>query len=120
MNATEPMVVHYVTDMDKALPFYRDVLGLKVEFESTGWSTLRCGGCIVALHILSPGMIEGAVAHAGLNLHVDDLDAAVKEVAAGGGEVKNIREAGGGIPVRIAVIADPVGNVFELRQYVGD
>ncbi|MCE2438745.1 MAG: VOC family protein [Candidatus Latescibacteria bacterium] len=120
MNATEPMVVHYVKDMDRALPFYRDVLGLKAEFESTGWSTLRCGGCIVALHILSAGMIEGAVAHAGLNLHVDDLDAAMEEVTGGGGEVRNVREAGGGIPVRIAVISDTEGNVFELRQFVGD
>ena len=35
-------------------------------------------------------------------------------------KARNVREAGGGIPVRIAVIADPAGNVFELRQYVGD
>jgi predicted enzyme related to lactoylglutathione lyase len=114
------MVIHYVKDMDRALPFYRDVIGLKVAFESPGWSTFQCGGCIVALHILSAGMSEGAVAHAGLNLHVDDLDAAVAEVVAGGGEVGDVREAGGGIPVRIAVISDTEGNVFELRQYVGD
>jgi predicted enzyme related to lactoylglutathione lyase len=114
------MVIHYVKDMDRALPFYRDVIGLKVAFESPGWSTFQCGGCIVALHILSAGMSEGAVAHAGLNLHVDDLDAAVAEVVAGGGEVGDVREAGGGIPVRIAVISDTEGNVFELRQFVGD
>lgn len=120
MDATQPMVVHYVKDMARALPFYRDVIGLEVEFESSGWTTFRCGECIVALHILSPGMTEGAVAHAGLNFHVDDLDAAAKEVTAGGGEVRNIREAGGGIPVRIAVISDTEGNVFELRQYVGE
>ena len=120
MNATEPMVIHYVKDMDRALPFYRDVIGLDVVFESPGWSTFQCGGCTVALHILSAGMSEGAVAHAGLNLHVDDLAAAVEEVVAGGGEVRNVREAGGGIPVRIGVISDTEGNVFELRQYVGD
>ncbi len=120
MNATEPMVIHYVKEMDRALRFYRDVIGLAVVDESPYWSTLRCGGCIVALHILSPGMTEGAAPHAGLNLHTDDLDAAVEEVAAGGGEIRFLREAGGGIPVRIAAITDTEGNALELRQYVGD
>ena len=101
MNARDPMFIHYVEDMDRALWFYRDVIGLEVVDASPGWSTLRCGGCTVALHILGPGMNEAAVDHAGLNLCADDLDGAVAEVIAGGGHVKEVREAGGGVPVRM-------------------
>ena len=119
MNARDPMIIHYVEDMDRALRFYRDVICLEVIEASPGWSTLRCGGCTVALHILGPGMNESAVEHAGLNLRVDDLDAAVAEIIAGGGHVKEVREAGGGVPVRIAELSDPEGNGFELRQTVG-
>ena len=119
MNAREPMIIHYVEQMDRAVRFYHDVIGLEVVDTSPGWSTLRCDGCIVALHILGPGMNESATAHAGLNLRVDDLDAAVAEVVAGGGHVKRIQEAGGGIPVRLAELTDSEGNGFELRQAVG-
>jgi predicted enzyme related to lactoylglutathione lyase len=113
------MIIHYVNEMDRALRFYRDVIGLEVVEASPGWSTLRCDGCIVALHILAPGMNEAVAAHAGLNLRVDDLEAAVAEVVAGGGHVKRVQEAGGGVPVRIAELSDPEGNGFELRQPVG-
>ena len=64
-------------------------------------------------------MSEAAVDHAGLDLRVDDLDSAVAEAIAGGGHVKEVREAGGGVPVRIAELSDPEGNGFELHQTVG-
>jgi len=31
-------VIKFVADMDKAVKFYRDVLGLTLKFESPGWS----------------------------------------------------------------------------------
>ena len=31
-------VIKFVADMDKAVKFHRDVLGLQVKFESPGWS----------------------------------------------------------------------------------
>jgi hypothetical protein len=31
-------VIKFVADMDKAVKFHRDVLGLKLKFESPGWS----------------------------------------------------------------------------------
>ena len=119
MNARDPMIIHYVEKMDRAVQFYRDVIGLELVDTSPGWSTLRCNGCIVALHILGPGMNEAAAAHAGLNLRVDDLDAAVAAVVTGGGRVMRVQEAGGGVPVRLAELRDPEGNGFELRQAVG-
>ena len=37
------VVIKFVADMDKAVKFYRDVLGLKVKFESPGWSEFVTG-----------------------------------------------------------------------------
>ena len=118
------MVIHYVRDMDRACAFYRDALGLQEAptpgSGSPGWNTFDCEGLILALHILPAGdSAEGPLPHAGLNLEVDDLDSAVEELQAAGGELRALHEAGGGIPVRVAEVADPDGNGFELRQHVG-
>jgi catechol 2,3-dioxygenase-like lactoylglutathione lyase family enzyme len=43
-------VIVYVRDMERAIGFYRDVLGLEVDYESTSWTTLRTGACALALH----------------------------------------------------------------------
>lgn len=119
MNSHSPMVIHYVHDMDRAYAFYHDTLGLEADTRSSGWSTLKCAGLLVALHTLPADGGEGTMRHAGLNLEVDDLDAAVREVEAGGGKIRKVRNAGGGAPVRLAEITDTEGNNFELRQFVG-
>ncbi|HJP32407.1 MAG TPA: VOC family protein [Candidatus Latescibacteria bacterium] len=120
MKTHSPMVIHYVFDMDRAYAFYNEVLGLVPDSRSAGWCTLKCGDLIVALHIISEGHVdEEPLPHAGLNLEVDDLDAAVQELEAAGGTVRQLRDAGGGVPVRLAEVSDPDGNGFELRQFVG-
>ena len=119
MQTRNPLIIHYVRDMDRAWTFYHDVLGMAPDTRSAGWSTLTCGGLIVALHILGDSTPEGPLPHAGLNLEVDDLDGAVRELRAAGGTVRQVREAGGGVPVRLAEVQDPEGNGFELRQFVG-
>jgi catechol 2,3-dioxygenase-like lactoylglutathione lyase family enzyme len=43
-------VIKFVADMGKAVTFYRDVLGLKVKFESPGWSEFVTGETTLALH----------------------------------------------------------------------
>lgn len=42
--------IKFVADMDKAVKFYCDVLGLKVKFESPGWSEFVTGETTLALH----------------------------------------------------------------------
>jgi hypothetical protein len=34
--------------------------------------------------------------------------------------MRMLRAAGGGVPVRLAEVEDTEGNVFELRQFVGE
>ena len=37
-------------DMDRAVMFYKDVIGLEVKSQSAGWSELAYGDATVALH----------------------------------------------------------------------
>ena len=43
-------VIKFVTDMNKAVKFYRDTLGLQLRFESRGWSEFATGETTLALH----------------------------------------------------------------------
>ena len=55
MAITASTTIHYVSDMDRALGFYKNALELATTSESPGWSTLRLTeGCELALHIAEP------------------------------------------------------------------
>jgi lactoylglutathione lyase len=40
----------FVSDMQRAVFFYRDVLGLPLKFESPGWTEFATDGATLALH----------------------------------------------------------------------
>jgi len=120
MQVKDPLFILYVHDMDRALAFYRDTFDLPVVQHTPGWSMLRCGGATIALHILSRTSAESVSRHAGLNLQVDSLDAAIEAVVRAGGEHVVTREATGFVPVRMCELRDTEGNGLELRQFVGD
>jgi lactoylglutathione lyase len=40
----------FVSDMQRAVRFYRDVLGLRLKFESPGWTEFATDGATLALH----------------------------------------------------------------------
>ena len=42
--------IHFVADMDRAVSFYRDTLGLTLKFASPGWSEFATGDTSLALH----------------------------------------------------------------------
>jgi predicted enzyme related to lactoylglutathione lyase len=54
-------VIKFVADMDRAVKFYRDVLGLPLKFESPGWSEFATGETRLALHPASAKNPAGAV-----------------------------------------------------------
>jgi predicted enzyme related to lactoylglutathione lyase len=54
-------VIKFVADMDRAVKFYRDVLGLQLTFESPGWSEFVTGETRLALHPASAKNPAGAV-----------------------------------------------------------
>lgn len=102
-------------DMDRAVAFYRNVIGLKPRFSSPVWSELAFGDAIVALH----GGGDGEMRSTGLSIQVEDLNSAVREIESGGGRVTREPEARPGEPIRLAEVVDTEGNVFALTETVG-
>jgi catechol 2,3-dioxygenase-like lactoylglutathione lyase family enzyme len=74
-------VMKFVSNMDDAVQFYRDTLGLPLKSQSPGWSEFATGSTVLALHPASernpPGMVE-------LGFSVDDLKAFHAAMAAKG------------------------------------
>lgn len=104
-----------VADMDRALAFYRDVMGLTPSVASPHWSELRRGDAIVALH----GGGSGERTRTGLSFQVADLEAACVEILAGGGRVVSAPSARPGEPIKLAECADAEGNEFMVTEYLG-
>jgi len=52
-------VIKFVADMNRAVKFYRDVLGLDLKFESPGWSEFATGETTLALHPASEKIPRG-------------------------------------------------------------
>src|SRR2546427_12064740 len=53
--------IKFVADMEKAVKFHRDVLGLRLKFESPGWSEFATGETTLALHPASDKNPAGKV-----------------------------------------------------------
>jgi len=64
--------IKYVADMDKAVAFHRDTLGLTLKFASPFWSEFETGETTLALHAADADHPAGNVQ---LGFGVDDLDA---------------------------------------------
>jgi len=64
--------IKYVADMDAAVTFHRDVLGLELKFQSPEWSEFATGQTTLALHRATPDKKAGTV---DLGFTADDLAA---------------------------------------------
>jgi lactoylglutathione lyase len=62
--------IKYVADMDKAVAFHRDILGLALKFASPFWSEFDTGATTLALHAASAEHPAGSVQ---LGFGTDDL-----------------------------------------------
>ena len=71
-------VIKFVTDMDKAVKFHRDILGLKVKFESPGWSEFVTGETTLALHPASDRNPAGKIE---LGFTVADVEAFYRDMS---------------------------------------
>ncbi len=74
-------VIKFVADMDRAVKFHRDVLGLPLKFESPGWSEFVTGETTLALHPASAKNPAGAVE---LGFTVADIQKFHQEMSAKG------------------------------------
>jgi lactoylglutathione lyase len=61
-------VIEFVADMDRAVIFYRDMIGLTLKFQSPEWSEFLTGETTLALHPASAGNAAGKI-EMGFNVH---------------------------------------------------
>jgi predicted enzyme related to lactoylglutathione lyase len=110
-----------VSDVDRAIAFYADVLGFVQDFDVRPREGVRVvqltpegSGCSVGfgtgldVYAGEPGSVRG------VHLVVEDITQARAELARRGVDISEIQDFGGG--VRGANFADPDGNTFELQE----
>jgi predicted enzyme related to lactoylglutathione lyase len=54
-------VIEFVADMDNAVKFYRDTIGLSLKFQSPGWSEFSTGETSLGLHPASEKNPAGSI-----------------------------------------------------------
>jgi len=110
-------VVLYVRDMQRAVRFYRDTVGLDLNYEDERWTTFQTGACTLALHVIERRDL--GTAEPDPTFLVNDASAERARLFAAGVEVTEIREPVAGVQVFDA--RDPDGNRFSLesRREVG-
>ena len=81
MAARLTYVMKFVADMDRAVRFYRDTLGLPLKFQSPEWSEFATGDVTLALHPASERKPAGSVE---LGFHMEGLEKIHAQAAADG------------------------------------
>jgi len=108
------LVYLFVTDMDRAVAFYRDIVGLELDHRSGDeWAQFAAGPVRLGLHGTGsvPARPGGTIAFT-----VRDLDASKVKLASQGVGIGH--EGGGeGRGPRFVEFADPDGNVLALFEY---
>ena len=99
-------------EMDRAIAFYRDVIGLELRLHEGDWAELGHDDAVVALH----GGGNGEYHSTGLGFAVADIAAACEEVSAAGGGIIQAPEERAGEGIILARLVDPEGNGFDLSQ----
>jgi predicted enzyme related to lactoylglutathione lyase len=103
-----------VEDMDAAVAFYRDGLGLKLKFQDEQrWSEFDAGnGTTIALSSLDEsGLgVKGPV----VVFQVSDAEALAASLAARGADILARRDMGG--HGRLIAVREPSGNIFQLFE----
>ncbi len=114
MPAPADLVYFFVSDIDRAIAFYRDVLGLELQYRTGDeWAEFRAGPIRLGLHTGGDGRPGGTLAFT-----VADLDIARAGLVSKGVEIGH--EGGGeNREPRFVEFADPDGNVLALFEYGG-
>jgi catechol 2,3-dioxygenase-like lactoylglutathione lyase family enzyme len=109
------LVFYWVSDMDRAVSFYRDVLGLQLlRQDSATWAEFDAGGRRFALHSAGEGQPVGGGGATAV-FAVGDLNRAKSELAARGVTFTHEGDVEG--YARFASFLDPDGNSVQLIEY---
>lgn len=106
-----------VSDVDRSIAFYRDVVGFALDHDVSPGNGMRVvqltppgSACSIAFGV---GMGSGGTV-SNIHLVVDHLEATRETLAGRGLEMTPIQGMGGG--VRYAFFADPDGNSWALQE----
>ena len=101
--------------MERAVRFYRDILGGTVLRRNDVIAEVEIRGAVIGIH--SGG--EGRRTWTGLSFQVADVVVGAREVAAAGGSLVREPEPEDGQPPHLAMCVDPEGNEFMLTRKRG-
>ena len=104
-------IMYPVSDMARAVEFYRDLLGVRQEVASPDWVEFDCGNVTLAL---MKSEDPGARRVGRLALAVEDLDAAYAELKARG--IAGLKEPMDFGVCRAIELSDPDGNPLLLHR----
>jgi len=105
-------IVLAVSNMDKSIKFYRDVLGLKlVEHKSSDWSELKAGNFYIGLYQAKPRKSDGGSLPTFEVVDIKKTVAGLKKK-----KVKFINDLYEEDYGFLAVFSDPDGYCYELFQ----
>jgi catechol 2,3-dioxygenase-like lactoylglutathione lyase family enzyme len=110
----EANVTVMVTDMKRAVAFYRDVLGMKVLREYGGeFAEIEAPGLRIGLHPGGKRPLKPHARHMSIGLRVADMEEAVQVLEARGLELgESVRDQG----LLIRNFVDPDGNPLYLVE----
>ncbi|MDH3404893.1 MAG: VOC family protein [Acidobacteriota bacterium] len=111
----------FVSDMERSVAFYRDLLGLPLRFESPHWTEFATEGATLALHAGEGSAAAGGAAGSEApgscrpGLSVPDLDAFHERMIANG--VACRQEPKTVFGARLAQYADPDGLTISVGEH---
>jgi catechol 2,3-dioxygenase-like lactoylglutathione lyase family enzyme len=117
-------VRYIVNDVDRAIPFYTDMLGFKLDMHpAPGFASLSRGDLQLLLNrpgaggagqAMADGQLPGPGGWNRIQIEVEDLEATVEKLKSAGGRFRNEIVTGNG--GKQILIEDPSGNPIELFQ----
>jgi predicted enzyme related to lactoylglutathione lyase len=118
VSSHQMQIILFVQDMNRAVLFYRDVLGLPIRYpqgleayDDQMWVEFDLGETSLALHGGAgeePGSLHELV------FHVENVPQARKKILSAGIKIGEIRDLEDGSPIAEGV--DPAGHRFAIRS----
>ncbi len=107
--------VIYVSDIEKSTVFYRDVLGIPLDYSVPGWTQFKSRGAALVLHPRLEHQPNSGETHVHITFRVDDLDTTYAKLAA-----QSVRFLAPPATVgfgKHATLLDPDGNAIDLIEW---
>jgi predicted enzyme related to lactoylglutathione lyase len=114
MLGNSAFVMLVVSNMNRSIAFYRDVMGLTVKNQSPDWTELEAGGVRIGLHSTTEKLHVKPNESYGIGFYVDDIQRTYKDLKAR--DVHFIRPPKQESFGSLAVLSDPDGYHIQLCE----